>query len=78
MRYLQVCYSFNFGGGGGQLPYIPPPPPPPQPATFADASVQGAGVAQGKQPQRGFGSTLLTGNSPLPPAQTAGKSLLGQ
>lgn len=75
--------SFNFGGGGGSAPapapYIPPiPPTPPNPPTLANASVQQAGLTQGRKPPLGYSSTILTGGEGVQGANTAGKTLLGQ
>lgn len=75
--------SFNFGSGGSSAPppppYIPPiPPAPPNPPTLANAGVQQAGLVQGRRPQLGYTSTILTGGEGTGTANTAGKQLLGQ
>lgn len=77
--------SFHFGGNGGSppppAPYIPPiPPAPPNPPTLANAGVQEAGLTQGRKPQLGYSSTILTGGESAGSTggSTAGKQLLGQ
>ena len=73
--------SFKFGGGAAQSPYVPPPPAPPpaNPASFANADVQQAGLAKGQKPQLGFGSTIATSPTGVTTAgMTAGKALTGQ
>lgn len=54
------------------------PPPPPNPATFADAKVQGAGQMQTTLAKQA-GSTILTsGQGDIAPATLGKKTLLGQ
>ena len=79
-RPMKLKELFTVPGFGGGSPAPPPPPPPlPPPPTKADPAVVKAredAVRRLKQ-QRGMAGTIKTGTSPLDPAQTANKTLLG-
>ena len=70
----------GFGGGGAPSP-PPPPPPPPEPPKMVDEAVVKARNDERKRANLAAGSagTIKTGPQGLSdPANTAGKTLLGQ
>ena len=56
-------------------PYVPQPPP--NPATFANADVQAAGLNKAQQSGLGYASTIATSPGGTSPTPTAGKQLTG-
>ena len=79
-RPMKLKELFTVPGFGGGSPAPPPPPPPlPPPPTKANPAVVKARDDEQRRlkMQRGMAGTIKTGTSPLDPAQTANKTLLG-